>query len=95
MRIELSKRARQDIETRTTYLLERNPDAAVAFIAALDRVFRLLLEHPLAGSAVLLRSRRAPVRRWVLAPMAIYYEARGDVLYVIRVRHGARRSITR
>jgi plasmid stabilization system protein ParE len=95
VRVELSKRAQQDIERQTNYLIERDVEAAAAFVAALDKVFTLLAEHPLAGGLVLLKSRRAPVRRWVLAPMAIFYEPRGEVLYVISVRHGARRPITK
>ena len=95
MKIELSASAQRDIEKHTRYLLDRHERAARAFLSALNRAFFHLSDYPLTGHLVLLKRRRAPVRRWNINPMAIFYEVRGDVLYIIRVRHGARKPITR
>jgi len=95
VKIELSASARRDIERRTLYLLQRNEAAATEFLAALDGAFARLAGHPFTGHLVMLKRRNVPVRRWNINPMRIFYEVRGDVLYVIRIRHGSRNPITR
>ncbi len=93
MTVKLSARALRDVETRVQYLLRQSLEAAEDFIAQLDASFAHLLAHPRAGRTLHLKGRRAPVRRWNIPPMFILYDLRDDVLYVVRVRHGARRSL--
>jgi plasmid stabilization system protein ParE len=95
VKITFSVPARRDLAKRTAYLLDRNTDAATAFRDAIDAALAYLVAHPRAGRLVSLKGRHAAARRWNVPPMAIFYEPRGDALYVIRIRHGARRPITR
>jgi plasmid stabilization system protein ParE len=95
LKIKLSTPAREDVAGRAAYLLERNRAAAIAFLDELDEALAFLAQNPLAGRSVELHGLRRPVRAWPPPPMMIYYAPQGDALQIYRVRHSARRPITR
>ncbi|WP_394833208.1 type II toxin-antitoxin system RelE/ParE family toxin [Pendulispora rubella] len=95
MRVEFSASAQRDVEKHTAYLIERSSSSAARFVAELDGAFAHLLAHPPTGHRVALKQRKSHVRRWNIGDMGIFYDVRGEVLYVIRIRHSARRPITR
>ena len=95
MKIRLTALARRDLIARVEYLSEDAPDAATQFLVQLDAALALLARTPRAGRAIQLRGLRAPVQRWPLPPMVIYYAERGAELVVYRVRHERRRPIER
>lgn len=52
MKYSLSGVARNDIDEIAAFYASDNPDAAMRFIAEVDRVLELLLDHPLAGERI-------------------------------------------
>jgi plasmid stabilization system protein ParE len=76
------------------YLAERNRIAATALghriFVALDKLARGDFE----GSQVTLRAGDI-VRSWPVPPLRIYYQRRGDGLWIVRLYHQARPPITR
>ncbi len=76
------------------YIADRNPQAARALLERVLRMFDRLGQHQLEGRLVTLRSG-APVRRWTIPPLVVFYDRTRDGVAILRVRHGARRPITR
>ena len=75
------------------YLHERDPDAAVRFLAAIDRTVEGLARQPLKG-----RLRRFPgrdlrhIRSWRVDDFEtylIFYRVAGQRLEILRIKHGA------
>jgi plasmid stabilization system protein ParE len=93
--LKFSRRAQRDFETRFNDLRRQSRTAAAAFLEDVEQAVTFLLLHPRAGRIVLLKGRRGPARRWNIPPMAIFYDLRGEDLYLVRIRHVARRPITR
>ena len=52
MRYSLSGVARSDLDEIAASYARDNPNASTRFIAEVDRVLRLLLDHPFAGERV-------------------------------------------
>ena len=92
--IQLSRAAEKDLREQLDYLAERSPLAARKLAADLDALLQDLDSRAFEGPEVQLRSGRI-VRTWPLPPLRIFYERRGRNLYVVRIRHQARRSITK
>ncbi len=88
----LAPEAEAGLDEALAYLAARNPPAAGALLgrvlAALDR----LDAAEINGREVHLQSG-APVRRWVVAPLVIFYERSARGLEVLHIRHGARAPI--
>ena len=95
-RIELSARARTDLDDLIAYLLERNPIAAVEVAEAIDgALIALAATAPrMEGRSVRLRSGAA-CRRHYVHPVVILYERAPGVLYVQAIHHHAREPIAR
>lgn len=94
MSVRLSRRAQQDLREYLIWVAERNIEAARRFVDELDDLLDDLDQHSFEGPEVRLTTGQV-VRTWPLAPMRVYYQRRGSVLYVVRVHHQARRPITR
>ena len=52
MRYSLSGIARNDIDEIAAYYASENPNTSARFIAEVDRVLGLLLDHPFAGERI-------------------------------------------
>jgi plasmid stabilization system protein ParE len=92
--ISFSPEAEVDFASVIEYLAERNRIAATELgrriFAALDKLARGDFEGPQqtlrAGDVV---------RSWPVPPLRIYYQRRGDGLWIVRLYHQARPPITR
>lgn len=75
------------------YLSERNPDAALHFLAAIDRTVEGLAQQPMKGRARRFRGRDLRnIRSWRVDDFEnylIFYRATKDRLEVLRIKHGA------
>jgi toxin ParE1/3/4 len=87
MQVRWTKEAANDLERIADYLLEHAPDQAQDLI---DRVYNApttLLTFPNRGRP----GKREGTRELVLAPLpyVVVYMVRGDVVFVVRILHGA------
>jgi plasmid stabilization system protein ParE len=87
--------AKRELVGQLAYLASVNPDAADRLEAEVARALALLDTGTVDGPRVVLSDRRQ-AHRWLVPPLLIFYlrRRRGEV-YVLRVRHGAQRPITR
>ena len=88
------ERAKQDAEDAIDcYLGENAPDAALGFIAALERAYSHIGRHPGSGSSRYAHELNLPgLRFWPLQkyPHLIFYVERSDHVDVWRILHGHR-----
>jgi toxin ParE1/3/4 len=88
------ERAKQDAEDAIDYYLGENAaDAALGFIAALERAYSHIGRHPDSGSLRYAHELNLPgLRFWPLQkyPHLIFYVERSDHVDVWRVLHGQR-----
>ncbi|ARO54322.1 MAG: type II toxin-antitoxin system RelE/ParE family toxin [Methylorubrum extorquens] len=92
MRLRLSARAAEDLESIAAYLEARDPQAARRVEQQLTAALRRLLDHPKAGRPVGRNLRRFAVPR---LPYLIFYrvDEADNVVGVATIRHTARRPI--
>ena len=91
MKIVYAPRALRDLHWIATYLSERSPSAAVNVLAAIKSSISTLTYFPQVGRLVDdAGHRRMPVPRY---PYVIFYRVEGDELFILHVRHAARRPI--
>ena len=95
-RVELSAEARADLDALLSYLLQRNPAAAVRFAQALDDALTMLAAHePRVDGPLVHLPSGDPCRRRFVHPALLLYERAPGVLYVLSVHHHAREPIAR
>jgi plasmid stabilization system protein ParE len=75
------------------FLHERSPVAALKLDDKLNAVITRLSAGT-DGAPVRLRTG-GQVRSWPLPPYRVYYRRRSEGLVIVRIRHQARRAITR
>jgi plasmid stabilization system protein ParE len=92
--VRFSKLAREELATQLAYLAATNPFAAARLGKAVRRALETLDADVADSAALELRDGRR-VRRWLVPPLALFYVRRGEIVFVVRVRHGAQRPITR
>ena len=88
MRVELARAAERDLEAALEYLSDRNPGAARALRANIQRAIESLEDFPDRGRpAVAEGGRELPVQG---APYIIVYAIDGETVFVARIRHTSR-----
>jgi toxin ParE1/3/4 len=77
------------------YTRERNPEAAIRFVEAIDRTVQELAIHPLKGRQRLFRGRDLKnIRSWRVNDFEnylIFYRFAGKQLEILHIKHGAMR----
>jgi toxin ParE1/3/4 len=75
------------------YLHERNPEAAIRFLAAIDQTVERLAEHPMKGRLRRFRGRDLKdIRSWRVDDFEnylIFYRASEERIEILRIKHGA------
>jgi len=76
------------------YAREANIDVALRFLAAVDRAYERLREHPYLGTEVkFFRARLLGLRFWPVPGFErylVFYVPASDLVDIVRVLHGAR-----
>jgi plasmid stabilization system protein ParE len=94
-RVELSRRAARDIEVAFEYLRSRAPLNALRWRDGLQGRLRLLEMSPEAfGFAPENETAKANVRQVLYGTYRVLYTIRGETVYIVTVRHGARLFLT-
>ena len=91
MRVRFTRRALSDLRAIYSYIAADNPKAALAVESVIRQTADLLAGFPDLG----VRTARSPEFRGIKAgryPYRIYYRVRGDEVYVVHIRHMARRA---
>jgi plasmid stabilization system protein ParE len=86
--VRFHRRADSWIEREIGYLAERRPQAAVDFIAAVERARLLLSKYQMSGPPGLIPD----TRRLVVGPYILSCRVRRGVVEVFAVRHGRQRD---
>jgi len=88
VRIRYTVRARADLAEIRSYLLERNPRAAAAVMAAIRQRISWLADFPLMAPETDEPGVRAlPLVRY---PYQVYYDVAGEVVRILHIRHTRR-----
>jgi toxin ParE1/3/4 len=91
MNVVYAPRALRDLESISTYLIERSPSGAAKVLGAIKSSIDTLGYFPQIGRLVdNAGHRRVPVIRY---PFVIFYRVAGDDLLVLHIRHAARRPL--
>src|SRR5436305_12792553 len=87
MRLRISEPAREDLLEIWQHVALNNPDAAGRLMQGFKETFEKLLKFPNLG-------RERPelaigIRSFAVGKYIVLYQPTGDVLEIVRVRHGA------
>lgn len=87
MQLRWTQEAANDLERITDYLLTHAPDRAPELVHAVYDAPASLLTFPNRGRP----GKKEGTRELVLAPLPyiVVYAVRGDVIFVVRILHGA------
>lgn len=87
MQLRWTEEAAHDLERIADYLLEHAPDQAQELIRRVCDAPSALLTFPNRGRP----GKKEGTRELVLAPLPyiVVYTLRGDVIFVVRILHGA------
>jgi plasmid stabilization system protein ParE len=89
MRVQYSPRARDDLIAILIYIEHRSPQGARNVARALRKTIELIGEFPQSGRLAGEQGTRVlPVGRY---PYSIYWINEGDEVWIVHVRHTARR----
>jgi len=86
--VELHPRATDEAADAYEWYTARNPHAAEAFMAEVDRAIERIAEAPARWPVHLHGTRRFLLRRF---PFALIYRENPDTILVLAVAHGRRR----
>lgn len=86
-RVVWSKRAERDLERIRAYIGQFAPLSAQRMALKLVTAVESLSEHPHRGRPAGRHARELVV----ISPYLVRYRVRGDVVEVLRIRHGAQR----
>ena len=90
MRVRYTPRARDDLTAILTYIGLRSPQGAHNVARAIHRTIALIGEFPQSGRlAGEQETRVLPAGRY---PYLIYWTVEGDEVWIVHVRHTARRA---
>ncbi|KUM24069.1 plasmid stabilization protein [Mesorhizobium loti] len=88
MKYRLLPQAESDVEAIGDYIAERNPNAAIRLVNALERRWDLLTLHPFSGAP---RDDIAPgIRHLIVGEYLTFYRVAEDAIEIVRVLHGRR-----
>ena len=87
MQLRWTRAAATDLERITDYLVQHVPERASALVGTVYEAPALLLEFPHRGRP----GKKAGTRELVMPslPYVIVYTVRDDVVFVVRILHGA------
>ncbi len=88
-RLLRTRQACIDLQKLWIYVAERNYPAADRLIRRLEKTFRLLEHHPLAGESV--EHLRSNTRRVTVGSYVVLFEPLSDGIRLLRVVHSSRR----
>ena len=87
MKYEFHPEAEQELYEAAARYESQIPELGFRFADEVERVVRLLLEHPELGSRLNDDLRHFVLRRF---PFSVVYAVVADIVYVIAVAHGSR-----
>ena len=91
MRIVYAPRALRDLLAIEAYLMERSPVGARSVLGAIRSAIDDIALFPRIGVPIDRDGRyRLPVQRY---PYLVFYRHTGDEVFILHVRHGARRPV--
>jgi plasmid stabilization system protein ParE len=94
-RVELSQRAARDIEEAFEYIRSRAPVSAQRWRGGLQGRLRMLETNPEGfGFAPENEAAKADLRQLLYGTYRVLYTIRGETVFIITVRHGARSFLT-
>jgi plasmid stabilization system protein ParE len=87
MKYEFHPEAEQELYETAARYESQIPELGLRFADEVERVVRLLLEHPEPGSRLNDELRHFVLRRF---PFSVVYAVVADIVYVVAVAHGSR-----
>ncbi len=94
MTVRFVEVARRELAQQLAWLLPLSPEAASDLLERVQHVLTLLDQEVADGRPVVLKSGRR-VRRFVVPPLVLFYDRKGDEVVVRRVRHMSQRPIAK
>jgi plasmid stabilization system protein ParE len=87
MKYEFHPEAEQELYEAAARYESQIPELGLRFADEVERVVRLLLEHPELGSRLNDELRHFVLRRF---PFSVVYAVVADIVYVVALAHGSR-----
>ena len=88
MKIRFTPSARAQFLSALTYIRRDNPGAALNFRERVESALRRLEEFPNSGRVVP-EFPELPYREVIISPYRFFYRARGEIVWIVAVWHGA------
>ena len=87
MQLRWTEEAATDLELISNYLFEQTPEGAGELVRSVFDAPASLLKFPRRGRP----GKKDGTRELVLSPLpyVVVYTVRGDVIYIVRILHGA------
>jgi len=89
MKTDFSPESRRDLLDIALYIVEDNPERATSFADELEAKCHSLTDFPEAHP-VFVRRRGRSFRKAVYGNYLIFYEVRPNLVWIVRILHGAR-----
>lgn len=93
MTVRFASTARRELAAQLAWLPPLSPQAAADLLERVEHVITLLDQGVADGRPAVLKSGRR-VRRFVVHPLVIFYDRRGDDVAIPRIRHMSQRPAT-
>ena len=93
MTVWFASTARRELAAQLAWLQPLSPQAASDLLERVQHVLTLLDQGVADGRPAVLKSGRQ-VRRFVVPPLVIFYDRRGDEVAIRRIRHMSQRPVT-
>jgi plasmid stabilization system protein ParE len=88
VRVRFTPSARIQFLSALTFIRRDSPPAAVHFRDRVEKVLRRLEEFPESGR-VTPEFPELPYREVVISPYRFLYRVKGEIVWIVAVRHGA------
>jgi len=88
MKVRFTPSARAHFLSPLAFIRQENPQAAVHFRNRVEAVLRRLEDFPESGR-IILEFPELPYREVVVSPYRFFYRAKGEIIWIVAVWHGA------
>ena len=88
MKVRFTPSARAHFLSALAFIRRENPQAAVHFRNRVEAVLRRLEDFPESGR-IIPEFPELPYREVVVSPYRFFYRAKGEIIWIVAVWHGA------
>ncbi len=88
MKVRFTPSARVHFLAALAYIRQDSPQSAVHFRNRVEKILRRLDDFPESGG-IIPEFPELPYREVVVSPYRFFYRVKGEIVWIVAVRHGA------